>query len=389
MPVRRRAALRPRPGGARRQHEARRRAATGGCARSSACWAARTRTAPAAATPWGTWITCEEIFADGAGGVPARLRLRGPARGTDGPVAAVPIKAAGRFSHEAVAWLRGVAVPDRGPPGRRVLPLPARAPAAAAPATWRPPGGTLQALVVPGRPRLDMNTVDARGAPRRRRGPRSAIPTPRRTPSGRRPASRARRSSRARRAPGPAGGRVFFDCTTGGEAGLGQLWEYRPRGRDRGELRLVYESTNPGDLEHPDNLTVVPDDRPRVRDGGRRRRAVRARRSRGAARSTTSCPRSSTARSCAAAASAATGGRSSSTSRARACAPGETPAGQPDARRALTYAIWGPFGRALAPEAPPGGAFGAARVRVGRRWGSLALALEASASIQAWRLTWP
>ena len=40
---------------------------------------------------------------------------------------------------------------------------------------------------------------------------------------------------------------------------LGQLWEYRPRGRDRGELRLVYESASPEDLEQPDNLVVVPE----------------------------------------------------------------------------------------------------------------------------------
>jgi secreted PhoX family phosphatase len=32
-----------------------------------------------------------------------------------------------------------------------------------------------------------------------------------------------------------ADGRVYFDCTTGGEAQLGQVWEYRPRGRHGGE----------------------------------------------------------------------------------------------------------------------------------------------------------
>jgi secreted PhoX family phosphatase len=52
--------------------------------------------------------------------------------------------------------------------------------------------------------------------------------------------------------------RVYFDCTTGGEAGLGQVWEYTPRGRNRGRLRLIYESTEAGDLENPDNLVIVP-----------------------------------------------------------------------------------------------------------------------------------
>ena len=51
---------------------------------------------------------------------------------------------------------------------------------------------------------------------------------------------------------------VFFDCTTGGEAQLGQLWEYRPRGRNNGQLRLVYESTAVEDLDSPDNLVLVP-----------------------------------------------------------------------------------------------------------------------------------
>jgi uncharacterized protein len=55
-----------------------------------------------------------------------------------------------------------------------------------------------------------------------------------------------------------ADGRVYFDCTTGGEAQLGQLWEYRPRGRDGGELKLIYESTSVDALENPDNVVVVP-----------------------------------------------------------------------------------------------------------------------------------
>ena len=55
-----------------------------------------------------------------------------------------------------------------------------------------------------------------------------------------------------------ADGRVYFDCTTGGEAQLGQLWVYKPRGRHGGELTLIYESTSAADLENPDNLVVVP-----------------------------------------------------------------------------------------------------------------------------------
>ena len=51
---------------------------------------------------------------------------------------------------------------------------------------------------------------------------------------------------------------LYFDCTTGGEAQLGQLWQYTPRGRSGGVLKLIYESTSIDDLEGPDNLVVVP-----------------------------------------------------------------------------------------------------------------------------------
>ena len=75
-----------------------------------------------------------------------------------------------------------------------------------------------------------------------------------------------------------AGDRVYFDCTTGGDAGLGQLWELRPRGSDGGDLKLIYESVAAEDLENPDNLVVVPAHRRRLPAGGLRRRAVRPRR---------------------------------------------------------------------------------------------------------------
>jgi secreted PhoX family phosphatase len=54
---------------------------------------------------------------------------------------------------------------------------------------------------------------------------------------------------------GTGNARVYFDCTEGGAANLGQVWEYDP-GRET--LTLVYESTNPGLLKHPDNIAIVP-----------------------------------------------------------------------------------------------------------------------------------
>ena len=90
---------------------------------ASRCSAARTRTAPAASTPWDIVDHLRGDLQLRLGGGqrdarhrgPARLRLRGPGR-RGGPVDAAPITAAGRFSHEAVAWLDGILyeTEDRG-----------------------------------------------------------------------------------------------------------------------------------------------------------------------------------------------------------------------------------------------------------------------------------
>jgi secreted PhoX family phosphatase len=53
-------------------------------------------------------------------------------------------------------------------------------------------------------------------------------------------------------------GSVFFNSTSGGDAGLGQVWEYRPRGSSGGQLILVFESEDADLLEKPDNITVSP-----------------------------------------------------------------------------------------------------------------------------------
>jgi secreted PhoX family phosphatase len=51
-------------------------------------------------------------------------------------------------------------------------------------------------------------------------------------------------------------GKVYFDCTTGGPQDLGQVWEYDPR---RMTITLLYESSDAARLENPDNVVVVPE----------------------------------------------------------------------------------------------------------------------------------
>jgi uncharacterized protein len=214
-------------------------------------------------TPWDTWITCEEIFNYGSTesnttpgtGTPHGYSFEVPAD-ANGPVQPLAIHAAGRFSHEAVAWLDGVLyetedrddaafyrfVPNRQPREYGDL------------ASF---GGVLQALVVKNRPNFDANTAN----------PGESYPVEWVTieePDPQQDTVRSEAQDKDAaifdRTEGiwSADRRLYFDCTTGGEAQLGQLWQYTPRGSDRGDLKLIYESTAIEDLENPDNLVVVP-----------------------------------------------------------------------------------------------------------------------------------
>jgi secreted PhoX family phosphatase len=217
--------------------------------------------------PWNSWITCEEIFNYGSvesnvtpgTGVPHGYCFEVPAEAS-GPVTPVPIVAAGRFSHEAVAWLNGVLyeTEDRGDAAFYRF-LPDRQPREWGDlATF---GGTLQALVVTNRPNFDMDTAN----------PGESYPVEWVTIDEPNPVVES--GGQSTRAQAQAQGaaiftrtegiwavdrRIYFDCTTGGDAGAGQLWQYTPRGRDGGELTLIFESPSADVLDAPDNVVVVP-----------------------------------------------------------------------------------------------------------------------------------
>jgi uncharacterized protein len=214
-------------------------------------------------TPWDSWITCEEIFNYGSvennvvpgSGVPHGYSFEIPAD-ADGPVDPIPILAAGRFSHEAVAWLDGALyeTEDRDNAAFYRF-LPRRRPREAGDLASF--GGTLEALVVHGRPNFDANTANP-GKSFPAEWVRIEEPNP--------PQDTVRQEAQSKgaaifdRTEGAwaSDGRVYFDCTTGGEAQLGQLWEYRPEGPSGGRLKLIYESTSATSLESPDNVVVVP-----------------------------------------------------------------------------------------------------------------------------------
>ena len=219
-------------------------------------------------TPWNTWITCEEIFNYGSveanvtpgTGVPHGFAFEVPAE-AKGPVTPVPIVAAGRFAREAVAVLNGILyqtedrgdaafyrfVPDRKPREWGDL------------ATF---GGTLQGLKVRNRPNFDADAANPGET-----YPVEWVTVDEPNPTTEAPGQSVRSQAQAKgaavftRTEGiwEADGRLYFDCTTGGEAEAGQLWQLTPRGKDGGDLKLVFESPGASVLDAPDNLVVVPD----------------------------------------------------------------------------------------------------------------------------------
>lgn len=211
-------------------------------------------------TPWGTWLTCEEI-------------TEGPAHGwdrphgyvfevdplADSPVRAEPIWAMGRFVHEAVAVDPATGIvyqtedrptagfyrflPDH--PGRLAL------------------GGRLQMLAIAGAPHF--NTTFEQDVGRTRRAVWLDIDDPDPPEAEFFPLSvfadgYARGAAVFSRLEGCwyGDGSIYFNATDGGDARAGQVWRYQPTSDSEGLLTLVFESPSRDILDSPDNITVSP-----------------------------------------------------------------------------------------------------------------------------------
>lgn len=210
-------------------------------------------------TPWGSWLTCEETTEGRSQGwrrdhgyvfeVPADHDL---------PAPPVPLRAMGRFVHEAVAVDPGTGTvyetEDTERAGLyRFLPHRRRRLRA---------GGRLQMLAVRGEPGVDLRRLDEEGA----HLPVEWVHVPDPDPET------AELDEGAVFAQGHDGGgavfrrlegcwwgngAVYLNSTDGGPAELGQVWGYRPSGDpDLGELTLVVVAEEAGVLDGPDNLTV-------------------------------------------------------------------------------------------------------------------------------------
>ncbi len=212
-------------------------------------------------TPWGSWISCEETTLGPGSGLRQRhgYCFEVPAA-ANGPVQPVPLRAMGRFVHEAIAVdpESGIVYLTEDNDGYvsgffRFLPKePGRLAA----------GGRLQMMSVRGAPNYDTRSGQEPG--RILRVEWVDIPDP--DPDVPDLARHAVFFQGARlggavfgRLEGAwyGGGLIYFDATSGGDVGKGQIFEYRPAASG-GSLRLIYESSDPTELNGPDNLCLSP-----------------------------------------------------------------------------------------------------------------------------------
>jgi uncharacterized protein len=216
-------------------------------------------------TPWGTWLTCEEttVGVDGGWGRPHGYVFEvDPA--ADAAIHGQPIKAMGRFTHEAAAVDPETSVvfltEDYNPDGfyRFVPDTPGHLGS----------GGALQALKVRGMPEYDTLHGQTVGAPLPVVWVDIDDPDP----------DDAEQHPRAVRTQGVKKGaarfmsgegctwrddEVVFTASDGGDIGRGQIWSYRSTAKrgeldERGELTLLFESTDKRVLDYPDNCCTSP-----------------------------------------------------------------------------------------------------------------------------------
>lgn len=220
-------------------------------------------------TPWNTWITCEETTI-----VQGELVLRDHGYNFEVPATLeprladpVPLKAMGRFNHEAVAVdpaSGAVYETEDRPDGLIYRFLPNEEGNLAA-------GGRLQALAIRDRPSLDTRNWDE--APTVAPGEEfevewidlEDVESPEDDLRYRGFETGAARFARGE---GMWYGNdaIYFACTNGGSTQTGQVWCYTPspvegralETRQPSRLKLFIEPNDLNLLEHCDNVTVAP-----------------------------------------------------------------------------------------------------------------------------------
>jgi uncharacterized protein len=216
-------------------------------------------------TPWGTWLTCEETVA----GVNSGRRMpHGFVFEVDpeasGPVLTQPYRQMGRFLHEAgtvdpdtgIVYL----TEDEGPDGfYRFIP--------SSPGDLGA-GGRLQMLRVVGEPGYNTIVGQTQGQVLPASWVTIDDPNPRNAEEHASAVFRQGRRKGGAKFLGGEGctyrdGAAVFGSSDGGDAGLGQIWQYTPttdigEPSEHGELVLLFESPGRDVLDGPDNMTASP-----------------------------------------------------------------------------------------------------------------------------------
>ncbi len=213
-------------------------------------------------TPWGSWLSCEESTVGPQEGYEKKhgYVFEVPFASRE-PVDPVPIKAMGRFEHEACAVDPRTGIvymtEDNGDPADgfyRYLPdHPGR--------LHR--GGKLQMLAVEGR--SGYVTYKHQKVGRKLRCEWVGIEDPDPSDAEQHPDAVFEQGAAkgAARFMGLEGahwsrGSVYFVASEAGDNDAGQIWRYTPNGADGGTLVLLYESRSTSVLDEPDSLAVSP-----------------------------------------------------------------------------------------------------------------------------------
>jgi secreted PhoX family phosphatase len=192
-------------------------------------------------SPWGTWLTCEEIDVPPSGGDDRGYGMVydvDPFTGDNGP----PYPALGRFRHEALVFDPATGIvylTEDHPQGLFYRFLPQRRDDLSA--------GRLEALAVPALAgttdplRVEwIDVSDVRGSGESLHGVG---------------ADRGATVFDGCEGITHFGRAIYFDEGEGGDAGLGRIWRYHPAGE---RLELWYESGDASALQQPDNLRDQP-----------------------------------------------------------------------------------------------------------------------------------
>ncbi len=222
-------------------------------------------------TPWGSWISCEEgtlgktviPLEDGKkmGGFEKShgycFEVPSMANSTVEPI---PLKAMGRFVHEAVAVDKksgAVYLTEDNRPAGFYRFLPNRK-------TKLAEGGKLQVLKIKGidnfdarNPPVNQSTFPVEWVTIGNPDPEEADTKPRAVlEQGLKQG--AATFTRLEGCDIDKFGRVYFTSTDGGELKGGQIWAYEPTNLEEGNLRLLFESPSFALLDMPDNVTLQP-----------------------------------------------------------------------------------------------------------------------------------